>query len=215
VRKVLVLVEGWTERDFVKKILADKLQSRQLDVKPILICTSKLDSGQHKKGGYVSYHGLKKQIQNLLRDSSAVCVSTMVDYYGLSDDCPGRANPSGGTARERALSVENAISADIASPKFKPYLSMHEYEALLFSEPQILAEKLGVPSATIISIPKHVTPEEINDGSTTSPSHRLESIYPNYPKIEFGYQIASAIGLEKMRAKCPHFNDWVTMLEHL
>ena len=56
-------------------------------------------------------------------DSSAVAVTTMLDFYGLPESFPGRANPQGGTPPERAACVEKAWSADVANARFRPYLS--------------------------------------------------------------------------------------------
>ena len=62
----------------------------------------------------------------------------------------------------------------------------------------------------------HTTdPEEINDGETTAPSKRLQSLYPSYDKILFGPLIAQRIGLDRLRQECPHFRDWVAKLEAL
>jgi hypothetical protein len=47
----------------------------------------------------------------------------MLDFYGLPESFPGRANPQGGTPPERAACVEKAWSADVANARFRPYLS--------------------------------------------------------------------------------------------
>jgi hypothetical protein len=55
----------------------------------------------------------------------------------------------------------------------------------------------------------------INDGSTTAPSKRLDRIIKGYNKPVFGSLLAEAIGLQKIRAKCPRFNTWVNALESI
>lgn len=55
--------------------------------------------------------------------------------------------------------------------------------------------------------------ELINDGKTTAPSKRLQSLIIGYNKPVYGSILAEAIGLPKIRAKCPRFNDWITILE--
>jgi hypothetical protein len=40
-------------------------------------------------------------------------------------------------------------------------------------------------------------------------------IAPFYDKINDGCLIAADIGLPAMRAKCKHFDDWITILENL
>ncbi|WP_147162407.1 DUF4276 family protein [Pararhodospirillum oryzae] len=59
------------------------------------------------------------------------------------------------------------------------------------------------------------TPEDINDGTHTAPSKRLKGIFPpgTYSKAEHGPLIAEAIGIDRMRARCPGFNAWVTHLQ--
>ncbi|MBU2574046.1 MAG: DUF4276 family protein [Elusimicrobia bacterium] len=203
-KKVLLLVEGQTEEKFVKDMLRRHFNAKQIYLMPILI------------GGRIRYSKLKKEIQNLLRDSSADCVTTMIDFYAMDSNCPGRAAPQGRTAREKAAFVEQELSKDINHLKFKPYISVYEFEALLFSEPKILSAKPGVPVEKITAITEqYASPEDIDDSPTASPSHRIESIYPGYPKIRFGYEISSEIGLPVIRIKCPHFNDWLTTLENL
>jgi trehalose-6-phosphate synthase len=59
------------------------------------------------------------------------------------------------------------------------------------------------------------SPELINDGETTAPSKRILKLIPTYKKITDGIIIARKIGLEIMREKCPHFNQWLTQLENL
>ncbi|MCG2725837.1 MAG: DUF4276 family protein [Elusimicrobia bacterium] len=215
-KKVLLLVEGQTEENFIKKVLNPHLETKQIIAIPTLIFTSQLSTGQRYKGGYVRYAKIKKDIQNLLGDTSVACVSTMIDFYAMDSNFPGRANPQGQTAQEKAVFVEQEIANDINHPNLKPYISMHEFEALLFSESNILSEKLGVTPSKITNITdRYSSPEEINDSSTTSPSHRIEAIYPGYPKILFGYEISAEIGLPAIRSKCPHFDSWLTTLENL
>lgn len=55
----------------------------------------------------------------------------------------------------------------------------------------------------------------ICEGATeteTSPSHRLIKIIPAYRKIIQGNAIAEKIGIEKIRQKNKHFNDWIEQL---
>ena len=55
-------------------------------------------------------------------------------------------------------------------------------------------------------------PEMINQGTETSPSHRLIKIIPTYRKIMQGNAIAEKIGIEQIRKKNKHFNDWIEQL---
>ena len=56
-------------------------------------------------------------------------------------------------------------------------------------------------------------PEMINNNKDTSPSHRLERIIRGYDKVAYGTFLAKAIGLPKIRKKCPRFNCWLDIIE--
>ncbi len=103
-----------------------------------------------------------------------------------------------------------------ADRRFFPYLSLHEFEALLFSSPSHIARALNDPSkerdldAIRRAFP---TPEDINDNPPTIPSRRIMCHLPRYNKVFFGSVIARRIGLERMRNQCPHFAAWISRLE--
>jgi hypothetical protein len=59
------------------------------------------------------------------------------------------------------------------------------------------------------------SPEDINDGPNTFPSKRIKDQFPDYKKLLAGVKAAELIGLPTIRAKCPHFNEWVTKLERI
>jgi len=58
-------------------------------------------------------------------------------------------------------------------------------------------------------------PEEVNEGKETYPSARIQRHVPQYRKPLHGPLIAQRIGLETMRARCPHFHQWLERLESL
>lgn len=59
--------------------------------------------------------------------------------------------------------------------------------------------------------------EKIDEEATTAPSKRIINHVPIYDrlKVRVGAPAAAAIGLPRLRAKCPHFNAWVSRLETL
>lgn len=61
------------------------------------------------------------------------------------------------------------------------------------------------------------SPEDINDSPQTAPSKRLEALCPGYSrqKPRLGPLIAEHIGVERIRAACPHFDQWLQRLETL
>lgn len=222
-KKVLILAEGPTEEAFIKQVLASALPGLWLI--PTIVKT-KVTGAKPEKGGSVTYHEFKRQLNLLLRDSSASAVTTMLDYQGLRSDFPGRERPEGNTPAARVKSVEAAMKADVADSRYLPFLALHEFEALLFVRPQVIANVLRKP---VLAKPLQkirdefpVTPEEINDSPLTSPSARIESACAEvcgssrvFQKRTHGPIVTARIGLTQIRAECPHFNDWTRKLESL
>ena len=149
----------------------------------------------------------------------------MLDFYKLPTDFPGFTDAMQfSLPRARVQHLEAALFVHWKShPRFLPYIQLHEYEALLFSdirrldwgfledehEPRIKA--LEALAATFAS------PEDIDQGETTAPSKRIEAHLPGYgkQKSSLGPLLAGKIGLPTIRAKCPHFHQWLKRLEEL
>ena len=95
---------------------------------------------------------------------------------------------------------------------------MHEFEALLFSDPNRFAQGIGRGDLTakLQAIRQtFASPEDINDSAETAPSKRIESLFPGYEKPLLGVVAALEIGLPTIRQQCPHFNEWLERLEAL
>ncbi len=125
---------------------------------------------------------------------------------------------------EKARTVENALSIDLGQTmgnsfdekQFIPYVMMHEFEALLFSDCDGFGRGIGHPEL----VPRFrqirdqfANPEEIDDSPETAPSKRIVSIVPQYQKPLMGNLAALEIGLPAMRSECPHFDGWLKQLE--
>ncbi|WP_322494537.1 DUF4276 family protein [Chloroflexus sp.] len=213
-KRILILCEGQTEETFVNDILNPHLVTYQRWTVPTLAVTKRTATRSHR-GGIVSYAKIQRDIVNLLRDSDARCVTTMIDYYGLPADFPGKAAVQGQSPHERVAFLERAFADDIDDARFYPFLMLHEFEALLFSEPDTLREYLRLSSlrCSFDLLDQFATPEEINDGRDTHPAARITHIKSDYRKPIDGILIAKAIGLATMRERCPHFDQWVGYLE--
>ena len=112
--------------------------------------------------------------------------------------------------------VNTKLESYRSDVRFIPNIAIHEFETLLFSDPEILAYHLDIKQAEIDKIlNKFGEPERINDSPQTAPSKRLEKLYDRYKKTNTGINIARAIGLSKMREQCPLFDNWLTNLENL
>jgi hypothetical protein len=142
----------------------------------------------------------------------------MIDYYGLPEDFPGVASLPSGTCHERVAYLEEALSRDLGSHRLLPYLSLHEFEALLLAAPAEIGTAFperGPMSRLVDEVSAFRSPEEVNDGLETHPAARICKHLPDYRKAVHGPLVARRIGLEAMRQKCPHFDTWVARLERL
>ena len=207
--RVLVFVEGQTEETFVRDLLVPYFSRLGIYLTPILAQTS-----PGHKGGIVSYGKVKHQLTRLCRQDQGAYVTTMMDYYGLPNDFPGL-DGRVADAHEQVVRLELALLQDIDAPNFIPNLMLHEFEALLFSAPEKIAEWLDdqallAPMAAIRGA--FATPEHINNSPQTAPSKRILALVPHYKKTVDGPLIAEDIGLDAIRAQCPHFNNWIERL---
>ena len=217
--KVHVLVEGQTEETFVNRILRPHLWPLGINPQPQGLGTQ----GLHV--GIVEYPRARKQMRiTLAQDPGGFC-TTMVDYYRLPDSWPGRKAAEDKPFDQKATTIEQAIRSDLSDDlgagfdreRLIPYIQMHEFEALLFSDVSVLTERLGLSdTAKVQGIRSEFeSPEEINDSVQTAPSKRIAVLDPGYQKVNDGFLIAQRIGLATMRAECPHFDEWVGKLEAL
>ena len=99
------------------------------------------------------------------------------------------------------------------------YVQKHEFEGLLFSDVTAFGASIGASNQSITQLQEtrlaFLTPEDINDNKETAPSKRIAKAISKYQKPLDGPLVAMQIGLDKIRAQCPRFNDWVTRLETL
>jgi len=193
VKKVLLLVEGQTEEEFVAEVLRPDLRRVDVELVPVLLKTKPVKSGGQFRGGVSNYAAARGDTLRLLNDTSAVLVSSILDLYGLPDDFPG-ATERGANATEWARNVEHAWRADIGKARFHPYLSIHEFEAFAFVAPSRCTTVFSLSQAERLeSIASEFggQVESINNGPTTHPSARASAIRPGYEKPVHGALIAS------------------------
>jgi hypothetical protein len=218
--RVRLVVEGPTEESFVKNVLAPTLWSRQIDLIPIIL------GPPGHQGGNTSYARVKGDVLLALKQERRVYCTTMLDFYGLGEGYPGfplapsLSNTEKVERIERAMKEDFIANADILRPdiRFIPYLQLHEYEGLLFSDPERFASGIGQQhlAAQFRSIrDSFATPEDINDDPNTAPSKRVLQACQAYRKVIHGTQAAQSVGIEAMRRECPHFRGWVERLEVL
>ncbi|MFQ3632293.1 DUF4276 family protein [Roseiflexus sp.] len=217
-KKGLILCEGQTEETFVKHIIAPHLLHNGIVAIPTLIVTRQLRSGMASRGGITRYPQVRRDILNLLHDKSAAMVTTLIDYYGLPDDFPGVATLPEGSPYQKVAHLEQAFAQDIGNARFFPYFMLHEFEAFLFVQPEVMTQTLDQRGSLgpLFSNPSSVaSPEEINDGPHTHPAARIQRRFRQYRKALHGPLIIEKIGLSAIREKCPHFDAWLRRLEGL
>lgn len=217
--EVVALVEGRTEKIFIADLLVPYLAGKGVYMTPIVI------SKPGQKGGDVRFSRAKNDIGLHLKQRNNTYLTMFVDYYGIKGDWPGlseakkQATPSGKAAAMNSATSQRVMELygdNDAKRRFIPYVAMHEFEALLFSGPDQLAEAIHVsPSQIEKIITECGGPENIDDSPETAPSKRIEKLNAGFRKTSTGIAIAKAIGLAKIREVCPVFNDWLTTLENL
>jgi hypothetical protein len=212
-RRVYIICEGQTEENFIKEVLAPYFDPKIVAIQPLLV---------DKKGGALSYDRVKDFILKLAKADSTAYITTMFDYYALDTNFPGHnqlnAIPD---IYKKVKHLEEKFKDDINSifsnNRFFPYIQLHEFESLLFSDINeiVKADPEWNKKAALISslseiVNDYPNPEEINNSPDTSPSHRLIKILnlPKYRKVLHGTAIAKNIGIENIRQKCKHFGEW-------
>ena len=222
--RLLVSVEGETEERFVYEVLATHLYARGYT--SVVASPMGTAHQRSRRGGVKAWGGVLQDIVNKLKEDRGLIVSTMVDYYGMPRNWPGRAAvpPSGATPSQIAIPIErgmlDAVVSEMGSgfdaSRFVPYVMMHEFEAMLFSDCSGLAVGIGRPDL----VPRlqtirdgFDTPEDIDDSPDSAPSKLIERLVGRYQKPYLGTAAAREIGLEAIRGECPHFAGWVARLE--
>jgi hypothetical protein len=224
--RLLVLVEGQTEETFVNQVLATHLYGQGYSSVSARIMGNARQ--RSRRGGVRPFESFRNDAFRHLRSDSGAIVTSMVDYYGLprtgSRGWPGRDEAIRLAIGQRATHVEQAMHANICSElgprfdprRFVPYVMMHEFEAMLFSDCALFGDAIArkdiIPSMQAMRN-ELASPEEINDSPQTAPSKRILDLVPGYQKPTMGVFGILAIGLDRVRAECPHFHDWVETLE--
>lgn len=221
-KQLIIIGEGQTEQAFCQDVLYNHFFNRGIIVHNPTIKKS--------RGGIVAWKVLKKEIENHLKSSPQAIVTTLIDFYGLKEEHEfplwneSRAKVA---INERIAVLEEAMYADISETirhRFIPYIQVYEFEALLFSDAAIFDSQFEATELLdyqYLQQTLQTPPEEINDGSTTAPSKRLEKIIKGYKsevennKVFYGSLISQVIGIEKIRERCPRFNSWIEKLESI
>ena len=214
-----MLVEGQSEETFVKRTLGPWLANHGVFVRPVILWTKRLAAGGGHQGGVGSWQQIRNNLIPLL-DNGDAWVTTLLDFYGLPDDMPGRTESlTLGAGNQKATRLQQDLTAALGHfPRFIPFLALHEFEAWLFAEPAIVATHFDNAAAAkklAAEVPDPGGPEAINHGRDTHPKARLRKHFPGYKETSDGPTVLREIGIPAIRARCPHFAGWLAQLEAL
>lgn len=218
--RVLALVEGPTERNFGCQVVAPHLGNLGVSF------SCRVIGKPGHKGGVGPWERARKEIIGLIRQEPSATHSTMFDLYGLPASWPGQQEVAerGLKHADAACLIEQriyeAIREEIGDSgpalRFLPYLSVHEYEAFLFSDPEVLAKVTqGADHAAQFRaiLEECGKCEKIDDRPERAPSKRILKVAPGYDRTVDGIIAAERIGLQTIRTQCPHFDAWLKRLE--
>lgn len=222
-KRLFIVVEGETEERFLRKVLYNDFIQQGIHIEAQQWLTNrKLGIG----GGGSNFDLIENHLRRLMsryQHDRDVFISVMVDLYAF---------PKGGNTvydedvirqqngKNKALLLQDKMFDRMQYQNFIPYVQLHEYEALLLSNPDALlafytdkAQEVEELKTEINGMP----PEEINETPEGAPSKRIIKYLPKYEKQKTtaGVTTAEKIGLPFLRNVCPHFNDWVTKLESI
>lgn len=209
-KTVIIICEGPTEEVFCSNLLSQYLQnSCRIEIRLL--------------GGNCNWQRIKDMAEKALKQQKNALVTTFFDYYGVkTKKFPNWKETVGinkANVRERIEILENGMLEEIDSNlryRFIPYVQLHEFEALLFNNIEVFDDMFEFEQydrAELLNVfNEFPDPEMIDQGTETSPSHRLIKIIPAYRKVIQGNAIAEKIGIEQIRQKNKHFNDWIEQL---
>jgi hypothetical protein len=223
--RLYLFAEGQTEQTFATALLQPYLANSGIYLSAILIANAEKGGKTYRGGGRKYYFPMKRDICHFLSQEKKqdVFFTTMIDLYAISGDFPGleETEKLRHIPDVRVRELGKAFRDDIKDSRFIPYIQLHEYEAYLFSDPtkfRIFYENREKEISILQAIAEsEASPELIDDGPNTAPSKRIIAQFPDYEKAKpvIGPTVAELIGLNGIRAKCPHFSEWLSQLEQL
>jgi hypothetical protein len=222
-KRIIIICEGQTEQAFCNQVLqpyfADKVNINYPTIKKT-------------GGGIVNWQALKYQIETHLSEDKTAFITTLIDYYGIHKHHGYPFWEEAQKMNDKNLAIakiEEAMLAEInpiSRRMFFPYVQLHEFESLLFSDIDVYNKSFEPDEFLdyqylLKTIEENENPELINNGSETAPSKRLSKIIKGYHsdnenmKVFYGSALAHDIGLIKIRQKCPRFNNWIQKIENI
>ena len=179
--RLAISVEGQTEEEFVKNVLADHLWKIAVYPIPILLGRVRGES----IGGNVSMERLVPEMVRLLYSFDVV--TSFVDFYRFRRKGNKTVDE---LEKDMAQQIRKQLGQYWRPEKVFPYVQQYEFEGLLFSNVDAFANAIDASEESIEELrsirEKFLTPEDINDNSETAPSKRIMKIITQYKKRLYG-----------------------------
>jgi hypothetical protein len=223
-KRLYLTVEGQTEAAFAIDVLQPHLSAFNVFLWPPRF------TGPHgRRGGRIPQGGMFNTFRHVLQDirrwlledqSPDARFSMMVDLYSLPQDFPGYAQAHAiPDPHAQAAHLEQALVVELNDPRFLPYLQVHEFEALILSDPEVIREIYDAPASAVTKLQEDCaafpSPEHINHGLHSHPKERIRACFPEYDENVAGPLLTGALGLDFLRDACQHFGAWLARLEGL
>lgn len=211
-RRLIIIVEGDTEKEFIDRVLSPYFYANNyLDIRCHKI--------KHSGGGLSKYSHLKTDIIHSIYQPETI-ITTLIDFYALPKDFPMFEESKKILNKlDRVSFLEQNIKDEIERSQnrkfenFIPYIQLHEFEALVFSSVEAIYNNIENSKIDKKEIDKifanYSNPEDINDDPNTAPSKRLKKYIKGYNKIIDGIAIIEEQGLSTILNKCPRFKSWM------
>ncbi len=220
-KKIFVVTEGQSETNFVNKVMVPYFAGRCILIPNTVVTKTDNRHGKTYKGGVVNYGQIRNTLLKTLAGASkseSTYVTTMFDFYRLPVDVPGiedaeKINDPYGKVEliEKGILKEEGYDGRF----FFPYIELHEFEAMLFSDITKLEEAYFEYDLTALKecVKIQSNPELINDGAETAPSKRIINCINCFDKANVGVDVLEKIGIEDIAEKCRHFSEWMKKIE--
>lgn len=223
-----IIAEGKTEEEFVRKVLTPHLAGFG-----VYVACQRVHTGGKKtqpiKGGLgrvPKYWPISRTLERWVeadRNREGVCYSTMLDLYAFPKDSESPYTEEIRSIQDEYVKIEHLEAAMFEkhqTPKFIPYVQLHEFETLILANLNHLKIMYPDRKNHIDRLKKEIGEtniELINGGQKTAPSKRIILTTPDYEgqKSSVGPIVVESIGICTLKRKCRHFNEWVTRLEAL
>lgn len=222
-----IVVEGNSEEAFVKDVMVPHFAPLNIYLSARRIRTGwdRMNS-KPAKGGLLKYSKFKNDVLRWIesdRDRLNTFYTSFVDLYAFPKDkeSPYTNQIQGiNDPYKKIEELEAAIAQEIDHPKFIPYIQLHEFETFILADPDRMITMYPDAQRGIRKLKDEVgdrNPEEINESYHTAPSKRIIKYFPDYEgqKAQVGPLVAEEIGMERLRNRCLHFNEWITKLEDI